>query len=300
MTTGCRLRRLTRRHPRKQSVRISARGLEPRSGEGRLHGQVPPGTIFRDVLTGQRTSDLEKVDGSGESRQTPETPESQETPEPRNPEIPSNPGPRHAPDEQPAETAQGPEQAPGAHRARRRCRRPDRRTGPGRRRDPPSGRPGGRGRARAPRTRRLRPRRDRGPRRGPAPGFGPAARQPVPPEPGQEHHVPAVPRPRTDAPLVPPELRRAISSRAARRLGDARLADPRPHDRPPAVRSRAHLRQHRRPGRTTTAASTWSASSPRSRRRPPAGVSTPATCPRSPRATSTSWSRARRSGRRTT
>jgi len=43
--------------------------------------RYPPGTIFRDVLTGQRTSDLEKVDGSGESGQTPESQESQETPE---------------------------------------------------------------------------------------------------------------------------------------------------------------------------------------------------------------------------
>ena len=111
---------------------------------------------------------------------------------------------------------------------------------------PPTTAPGGRGQVRAPRTRRLCPRRHRGPGRGRAPRCGGAARQPVPPEPGAEHHLPALPRPRTDAPLVPPELRRAITSRTARRLGEARLADPRPHDRPPAVRSRAHLRQHRR------------------------------------------------------
>src|ERR1700760_4401310 len=99
MTTSCHLRRLTRRHPRKQSVRFSARGLEPRSGEGRLHGQVPPGTIFRDVLTGQRTSDLEKVDGSGESRQAPETQETQETPETQEaPETPEAQQAQEAPE----------------------------------------------------------------------------------------------------------------------------------------------------------------------------------------------------------
>ena len=36
---------------------------------------------------------------------------------------------------------------------------------------------------------------------------------------------------------------------AARRLGGTGLADPRPHDRPPAVRPRADLRQHQRRGR---------------------------------------------------
>src|SRR5512140_1681376 len=82
MTTGCRPRRLTRRRPCKQSVRISVRGLEPSPGEGRLHGQVPLDAIFRDVLTGQRTSDLKKVDGNGESPQT------QVTPDPETPDEP--------------------------------------------------------------------------------------------------------------------------------------------------------------------------------------------------------------------
>src|SRR6266568_3864820 len=71
MTTGGRPRRLNRRHPRKQPVRISACGGEPAPGRGRLHGQVSRGTIFRAVLTGQRISDLKKVDGSGDSHQTP-------------------------------------------------------------------------------------------------------------------------------------------------------------------------------------------------------------------------------------
>src|SRR5215469_11560919 len=85
MTTGCRLRRLTRRHPCKQSVRTSARGLEPRPGGGRLHGQVPLDTIFRDVLTGQRTSALKKPHATGESPQTTET---QATPNPETPAAP--------------------------------------------------------------------------------------------------------------------------------------------------------------------------------------------------------------------
>src|SRR5690349_16872009 len=80
MTTGCRRRRLTRRTLCKQSVRISARGREPAPGWGRLHGRVALDTIFRDVLTGQRISDLEKVDGNGESLETPKT---QATPNPR-------------------------------------------------------------------------------------------------------------------------------------------------------------------------------------------------------------------------
>src|SRR4030095_14940802 len=79
MTTGCRPRRLNPRTLCKQSVRISARGGEPTPGRGRLHGQVALDTIFRDVLTGQRISDLEQVDGNGESHQTPKT---QETPVP--------------------------------------------------------------------------------------------------------------------------------------------------------------------------------------------------------------------------
>ena len=295
MTTGCRPRRLTRRRPRKQSVRISARGLEPRPGRGRLHGQVPLDTIFRDVLTGQRTSDLKKVDGTGKACR------------PRRTRIRK---PRMSPDEPPANSHPG------------RAAKPTPRKGLSRRRAltvlgigagaliaeqalvadgiPPSDRARRPGQVRAPRTQRLRPRRHRGPGRGPAPRCGRAARQPVPPEPGEEHHVPAVPRPRTDAPLVPPELRRDHHSRAARRLGEARLADPRPHDRPPAVR----LSRSPTPTPVTAtrraAAGTWSASSPRSRPRTRAGVSTPATCPRSPRVTSTSWSRASRSGRRTT
>src|SRR6266567_3365997 len=75
MTTGGRPRRLNRRHPRKQPVRISARGGEPAPGRGRLHGQVSRGTIFRAVLTGQRISDLKKVDGSGDSHQAPKAQE---------------------------------------------------------------------------------------------------------------------------------------------------------------------------------------------------------------------------------
>src|SRR3984893_8989216 len=83
MTTGGRSRWLTRRALCKQSVRISVRGLEPTSGRGRLHGQVPLKQIFRDVLTGQRISDLEKVDGNGESLETPKT---QATPDPETPD----------------------------------------------------------------------------------------------------------------------------------------------------------------------------------------------------------------------
>src|SRR5258705_8437934 len=85
MTTGGRPRRLNRRTLCKQSVRISARGLEPTPGRGRLHGQVAQDTIFRDVLTGKRISDLTKVDGSGESLDTPKT---QETPDPETPDEP--------------------------------------------------------------------------------------------------------------------------------------------------------------------------------------------------------------------
>src|SRR5712664_503094 len=93
MTTDRRPRRLTRQHPCKQSVRISAHGLEPRRGEGLLHRLVPLDTIFRDVLTGQRTSDLKKVDGNGESLDTPET---QATPYPETPDA------QEPPDESPA------------------------------------------------------------------------------------------------------------------------------------------------------------------------------------------------------
>src|SRR6476660_4519010 len=90
MTTGGRPRRLTRRTLCKQSVRISARGREPTPGGERLHGQVALDTIFRDVLTGQRISDLEKVDGNGESLETPKT---QATPDPEtpDPETPDEP-----------------------------------------------------------------------------------------------------------------------------------------------------------------------------------------------------------------
>src|SRR6476646_2694019 len=95
MTTGGRPRRLTRRTLCKQSVRISARGREPTPGGGRLHGQVALDTIFRDVLTGQRISDLEKVDGNGESLETPKT---QATPDPETPD-PETPDPE-TPDEQ--------------------------------------------------------------------------------------------------------------------------------------------------------------------------------------------------------
>src|SRR5947208_1050981 len=86
MTTGGRPGRLNRRTLCKQSVRISARGLEPAPGRGRLHGQVALDTIFRDVLTGQRISDLEKVDGSGESLETPKT---QATSDPDTPDKPT-------------------------------------------------------------------------------------------------------------------------------------------------------------------------------------------------------------------
>src|SRR5580704_8656967 len=100
MTTGGRPRWLTRRTPCKQSVRISARGREPTLGRGRLHGQVAQDTIFRDVLTGQRISDLEKVDGNGESLETPKT---QATPDPETPDPettdPETPDPE-TPDEQ--------------------------------------------------------------------------------------------------------------------------------------------------------------------------------------------------------
>jgi hypothetical protein len=105
MTTDCRARRLTRQHPCKQSVRISARGLEPGPGEGRLHGQVPLDTIFRDVLTGQRTSDLKKVDGNGESLDTPQT---QATPDPETPDEPPIPDGAQTPEE-PASRAKPPE-----------------------------------------------------------------------------------------------------------------------------------------------------------------------------------------------
>src|SRR5215471_9329170 len=88
MTTGCRPGRLTRQHPCKQSVRIPARGREPAPGPGRLHGQVRLGTIFRDVLTGQRISDLTKADGNGDSHQAPKD---TETPDP------GTPGPTPAP-----------------------------------------------------------------------------------------------------------------------------------------------------------------------------------------------------------
>src|SRR5262249_53727522 len=84
MTTGCRPGRLTRQHPCKQSVRISARGREPAPGRGRLHGQVRLGTIFRDVLTGQRISDLTKAD-------SPQAPTDTGTPDP------GTPGPTPAP-----------------------------------------------------------------------------------------------------------------------------------------------------------------------------------------------------------
>src|SRR6266705_2472176 len=96
MTTGCRPRRLNHRHPRKQPVRISARGREPAPGRGRLHGQVPLGMIFRAVLTGQRISDLKKVDGNGDSHQTPKA---RETPDPETPDEPETPGETAAPEE---------------------------------------------------------------------------------------------------------------------------------------------------------------------------------------------------------
>src|SRR4029077_5975644 len=96
MTTDCRTRRLSRQDPCKQSVRISAPGLEPGPGEGRLHGQVPLHAIFRDVLTGQRTSDLKKVDGNGESLDAPQT---QATPDPETPDAQETPDEPQAADE---------------------------------------------------------------------------------------------------------------------------------------------------------------------------------------------------------
>ena len=105
MTTDCRVRRLTRQYPCKQSVRVSARGLEPGPGEGRLHGQVPLDTIFRNVLTGQRTSDLKKVDGNGEG---PDAPQTQATPDPETPdEVKAEAGPQTP--EEPASQAKPPE-----------------------------------------------------------------------------------------------------------------------------------------------------------------------------------------------
>src|SRR6476660_7627046 len=93
MTTGCRPRWLIRPTLCKQSVRISVRGREPTPGRGRLHGQVALDTIFRDVLTGQRISDLEKVDGNGESLETPKTqaapdpdPPAAQAPQPESPD----------------------------------------------------------------------------------------------------------------------------------------------------------------------------------------------------------------------
>src|SRR5690242_13506011 len=83
MTTSRRPRRLNRRHPRKQPVRISAGGGEPAPGRGRLHGQVSLGTIFRAVLTGQRISDLKKADGNGDSHQTPKAREETQPPKAR-------------------------------------------------------------------------------------------------------------------------------------------------------------------------------------------------------------------------
>src|SRR4030088_1326567 len=83
MTTSRRPRRLNRRHPRKQPVRISVPGGEPAPGRGRLHGQVSLGTIFRAVLTGQRISDLKKVDGNGDSHQTPKAQEETQPPKAR-------------------------------------------------------------------------------------------------------------------------------------------------------------------------------------------------------------------------
>src|SRR5438477_4818916 len=94
MTTSCRPRRLNPRHPRKQPVRISARGREPAPGRGRLHGQVPLGTIFRAVLTGQRISDVKKADGNGDSHPTPDA---QETPDPETPAEPVTPDETAAP-----------------------------------------------------------------------------------------------------------------------------------------------------------------------------------------------------------
>src|SRR6478672_2248793 len=91
MTTGGRPRRLTRRTLCKQSVRISARGREPTPGGERLHGQVALDTIFRDVLTGQRISDLEKVDGSGESLETPKTQASSDPDTPDKPTAAAEP-----------------------------------------------------------------------------------------------------------------------------------------------------------------------------------------------------------------
>src|SRR5580704_12228370 len=104
MTTGGRPRWLTRRTPCKQSVRISARGREPTPGRGRLHGQVALDTIFRDVLTGQRISDLEKVDGNGEGLETPKT---QATPDPEtpDPETPDEPTAAAEPEAEPATAA---------------------------------------------------------------------------------------------------------------------------------------------------------------------------------------------------
>src|SRR5690348_6271450 len=99
MTTGRRPRWLTHRTLCKQSVRISVRGREPTLGWGRLHGQVPLDTIFRDVLTGQRISDLKKVDGNGESLDTPET---QATPDPETPDA------QEPPDEQEPQTPDEP------------------------------------------------------------------------------------------------------------------------------------------------------------------------------------------------
>jgi uncharacterized protein len=78
----------------------------------------------------------------------------------------------------------------------------------------------------------------------------------------------------------------------------------------PASEVRGHTTGHLMSGLALTYASTgddaararatWSASSQRCRLKPPAPASTPATCRRSRRSTSTGWSRASRCGRRTT
>src|SRR5262249_25395800 len=160
-----------------------------------------------------------------------QAPETLETPTAAEIEEPESPAPPPPPDEPRTATPDNPPKQPPTSAPRRLSRRQALTVlGVGARaliaeqalvadRRPPRRRPVD-GPPPPPRPQRLRARRPRGPRRPPAAHSGKPAGQPVPPEPGQEHRLPAVPRPRTHAPLLPPQLRRNLRRRAARRLGE--------------------------------------------------------------------------------
>ena len=237
--------------------------------------------------------------GAPESQrpEAPEEPKIPETPEP--PETPTAPQTTNALNSPRLESPDRPEQAAGTDRAWRRRRRPDRRAGPGRRRDPPPPAP-------APNPPSIAPQPS---------GYAPDGTA------GRAAALPLSTVQLLDSPFRQNQARNTTyllfldPERMLRSFrlnyGQSSTAEPLGGWEQPDSQIRGHMTGHLLSGLALTyantndgppepAAATWSASWPRSRPGPPRPGSTPATCPRSPRSTSTGWSRASRSGRRTT